>query len=598
MADKSTVKVTFLGDASALARAAKQAQASTEAVGRSASKSGGAVGKAFGSMGAAAKGAIAGVMAGGLVAGGNAIFDMAAQMELMDNKSKTVFGNQIGVVQKWAKANANAMGLTSREATGLAANFADLLIPMGFTRQTAAKMSTDVVGLSGALSRWSGGKRTAAEVSEILAKAMLGERDGLKELGIAISEADVQGRLAKLGKDKLTGAALEQAKAEVTQALIMEKSADAQAAYAKGSGTLAAKKARLTAKFKEFRDSAVAKLIPLLLQLGEYLGRTLGPVFSQVGDALRVFTDAFRGRSEIDEFDGSLRTVNNAGIKVREVFDKTIATLRGLYAWYQQNKTLVESVAVAILAVVAAVKVYRTVVAVATAVQVVWNAVLLANPIGLVVLAIIGLVAGLVYAWKRSETFRNIVTGAFNAVKNVAVGAFNWVKKNWPLLLAILTGPIGLAVLFIVKKWDVIVDTVKGLGGRIKSAATGMFDGIKDAFRSALNWLIGKWNALEFKIPGFDPPGPGPKFGGVTIGVPDIPQLAQGGIVKARPGGTLVNVGEGGQDEAVVPLGRGGMGASGGVIGTLRIEHTQNGRVMWTELLKLKRELGGSLGLA
>jgi hypothetical protein len=34
----------------------------------------------------------------------------------------------------------------------------------------------------------------------------------------------------------------------------------------------------------------------------------------------------------------------------------------------------------------------------------------------------------------------------------------------------------------------------------------------------------------------------------------DVPQLAKGGIVPARPGGTLVNVGEGGEAEAVVPL--------------------------------------------
>jgi hypothetical protein len=37
-----------------------------------------------------------------------------------------------------------------------------------------------------------------------------------------------------------------------------------------------------------------------------------------------------------------------------------------------------------------------------------------------------------------------------------------------------------------------------------------------------------------------------------------IPGLADGGIVKARPGGTLALIGEGGQDEAVVPLGRSG----------------------------------------
>jgi hypothetical protein len=35
-----------------------------------------------------------------------------------------------------------------------------------------------------------------------------------------------------------------------------------------------------------------------------------------------------------------------------------------------------------------------------------------------------------------------------------------------------------------------------------------------------------------------------------------VPQLAEGGIVPARPGGTLVNIGEGGSPEAVIPLGK------------------------------------------
>jgi hypothetical protein len=39
--------------------------------------------------------------------------------------------------------------------------------------------------------------------------------------------------------------------------------------------------------------------------------------------------------------------------------------------------------------------------------------------------------------------------------------------------------------------------------------------------------------------------------------------LADGGIIKASPGGTLALIGEGGRDEAVIPLDRmGGMGGN------------------------------------
>ncbi|MES2867620.1 MAG: hypothetical protein V4703_12830, partial [Actinomycetota bacterium] len=55
--------------------------------------------------------------------------------------------------------------------------------------------------------------------------------------------------------------------------------------------------------------------------------------------------------------------------------------------------------------------------AVWTAAQWALNAALNANPIGLVVLAIAALVGGLIVAWKHSETFRNIVTGCWTAIK-------------------------------------------------------------------------------------------------------------------------------------------------------------------------------------
>lgn len=53
---------------------------------------------------------------------------------------------------------------------------------------------------------------------------------------------------------------------------------------------------------------------------------------------------------------------------------------------------------------------------------------LVANPIGLTVLAIGALVAGLVIAYKKSETFRNIVNGAFSAIVTGVTAVWNGIK--------------------------------------------------------------------------------------------------------------------------------------------------------------------------
>jgi len=79
---------------------------------------------------------------------------------------------------------------------------------------------------------------------------------------------------------------------------------------------------------------------------------------------------------------------------------------------------------------------------------------------------------------------------------------------------------------------------------RKKISFSGMFDGIKSAFKSAINWVIEKWNSISFSIPKVGP------FGGGTIGTPDIPKLAVGGDVL-RSGLALIHAGE-----RVVPAAR------------------------------------------
>jgi len=211
-------------------------------------------------------------------------------------------------------------------------------------------------------------------------------------------------------------------------------------------------------------------------------------------------------------------------------------------------------------------------------------------------------IAGLIYAYQHSAKFRAIVQGAmhgaaaaFRWLWSAAKAVFGWLKSNWPLILAILTGPIGMAVLVIHRKFDSIVGFIRGMKGKISSAARGMWGGITAAFRGAINAIIGGWNRIHFGIPGFNV---GPiHYGGFQLGVPSIPYLAKGGIVPATPGGRMIVAGEGGLDEAIVPLGRGGGGLLGGGGRTvLEFAPGANGKVeaFIVELIRrFVRERGG-----
>jgi phage-related protein len=88
------------------------------------------------------------------------------------------------------------------------------------------------------------------------------------------------------------------------------------------------------------------------------------------------------------------------------------------------------------------------------------------------------------------------VVNAFAGMLNAITSVFRWVQSNWPLLLAILTGPIGLAVLAIVRNFDAIkagIDKVfgwfKDLGEKILGAITDIAGKMYDAGRNILESL-------------------------------------------------------------------------------------------------------------
>ena len=138
---------------------------------------------------------------------------------------------------------------------------------------------------------------------------------------------------------------------------------------------------------------------------------------------------------------------------------------------------------------------------------------------------------------------------------------FNWAKENWPLLLAIITGPFGMAIAFVIKFKDDIMGVFSLIYNGIKSTMGFVAGVITAPFKAAFRAVAGLWNstvgALSFSVPSWVP-----VIGGKGFDVPDIPMLAEGGIVT-RP--TLAMIGERGP-EAVIPLNRaGGMGGGANI---------------------------------
>jgi phage-related protein len=134
-----------------------------------------------------------------------------------------------------------------------------------------------------------------------------------------------------------------------------------------------------------------------------------------------------------------------------------------------------------------------------TAAMWLWNAAMNANPIGLVVIAIAALVAGIMLAYKKVEWFHDLIDGLWQAFQAV----FHWVQENWPLLLAILTGPIGIAVLAITKNWDTIkeafgiaIDFIKQTMGTVYNILTLPIRTAIDAVKKIIEEIPGAFRTV------------------------------------------------------------------------------------------------------
>jgi tape measure domain-containing protein len=106
------------------------------------------------------------------------------------------------------------------------------------------------------------------------------------------------------------------------------------------------------------------------------------------------------------------------------------------------------------------------------------------GPIGLIIAAVAGAVALIIANW---DSVKGFVVGVWNTITQAVGNAINWVRNNWPLLLAILTGPVGLAVLWISRN----VDQIKGFFSGAMDWIRNAFSGVGQIGKNIIDGLVG-----------------------------------------------------------------------------------------------------------
>lgn len=123
-----------------------------------------------------------------------------------------------------------------------------------------------------------------------------------------------------------------------------------------------------------------------------------------------------------------------------------------------------------------------------------FSAVLAANPIGIVIALIAGLVAAFTILWNKSEDFRNFWIGLWEGIKNAVSGVWDAIigffKGAWDTLVKTWEGLTD----FFVKAWEKIQDTYSRIASWIN---TNVFQPIKKFFEPVVKFFRESFNIIK-----------------------------------------------------------------------------------------------------
>lgn len=253
------------------------------------------------------------------------------------------------------------------------------------------------------------------------------------------------------------------------------------------------------------------------------LWETLGSVLGSVGDVFSALWPAVKQLAEmlgdlfVEMKPGIVATLKGAfvGLNVAlRVAGKVVAgvakVIGAIVDWFYRWQDILVPLIAGVAAFVAVIKIYRMTVIAIAAVQAAWsaatlgmalaawaaagafsaaNAALLANPIVLVIAIIAGLVAAFVVAYKKSETFRDVVNATwaamkiaaevvFNGIKWVIVNVFNAVKAFIDVSMAVIKALFSSTFTAVSNTVTTIMGGVQSTISRAISTVLGIFRGM------------------------------------------------------------------------------------------------------------------------
>lgn len=222
--------------------------------------------------------AVAGVLTGTVAVALKKVITVASDAEEEFAKFGEVFKGVGKEAEQVAKTLQKSMGLSELSVKRLLASSGDLLQGFGFTRKESLDLSKDMVKLAGDVASFKNVQGGTAEVLKAFNSALVGERERLKTLGIAILETDIKQRALEKGIKLVNGQVDRQNKSLITAELIFEKSKNSVGDLERTWGSFANTSRRVQERITDLQVFIGSKLLPIATLLLNKFGDLIEPI--------------------------------------------------------------------------------------------------------------------------------------------------------------------------------------------------------------------------------------------------------------------------------------------------------------------------------
>ena len=287
--------------------------------------------------GMATVGALGGVMAGTIGVASSKLVELSSDAEESANAFSVTFKEATDSLGGFVDEFSTKAGFTTAELQQLLSFTGGVINGMGGSAEASAEFSKQIAVLSGDI----GSLRNIdpSDVLERITKALTGEREGLKQLGIVLKQTTVDQKALSMTNKSAVGELTELERATATLTLIQEHSKDALGDLDRTSDGFANTQRRLKAELRETATEmgnalmpTVNELLPVITDLAEKILPMLFQKFNNGVKAVKEFTDQFG-----DEIMGRLKRSFQLFKDISTIFAEVISRI---FEFISNNKIL------------------------------------------------------------------------------------------------------------------------------------------------------------------------------------------------------------------------------------------------------------------